>query len=100
MDAKKRFKRRQRDEAAASDENDHKQRQLDDILKSGGDSETIRNARSEADAAQKKSDEASRKAAKAKARLEYRVQELKRLGVVPEEEHIQDSGVSSASPDK
>ena len=100
MDAKRIFKKRKKEAAAVAVVADQEQRALDDATASGADPETLQGAQSAHATARKESDRAARKAAKAIAQLDQATQELKRLGVVPEEEKTQDSGVSSVSPDK
>jgi len=87
-EAKKRFKLRKKEVAAASEAKDQAEQLLDDAVASTKDSEIIRNAQLAYNAAEKESDRTARKAAKAKARLEDAVQELKRLGVVPERDQM------------
>ena len=99
-EAKRKFKKRKKEATATATVEDQEQRALDDAMASDADPETLQGAQSSYSKAQKESEQAARKAAKAKAQLELAAQELKRLGVVPEEEQTQDSGVSSTSSDK
>jgi len=99
-DAKKRMKQARKEADAASAARDRKRQLLADAKASGENSETIRMAQAAVAAGQKESDRTARKAAKTVARLDRTVQELKRLGVVPEEGAPTDSGDPSDTAEK